>query len=86
MEKKGFLLLAHPPYSPDIASCDFFLFPELWKMLTGVAYDDEEDLFSEVQGCLKQLSKDGLYHPFKDWFHRCYKYIVQEEGYVEKNN
>ncbi len=44
MEKKGFMLLAHPPYSPDMASCDFFLFPELKKMLAGNAYDDEEDL------------------------------------------
>ncbi len=27
----------------------------------------------DVQGSLKQLSKDGLYHPFKDWVQRCYK-------------
>ena len=86
MEKKGFLLLAHPPYSPDMAPCDFFLFPELKKMLAGIAYDDEEDLFSTVQGCLKQLSKDGLYHPFEDWVKRCYKCIVQGGGYVEKSN
>ncbi len=84
-EKEGVLDVSSCPLqSPYMASCDFFL--ELKKMLAGIAYDDEEDLFSAGQGYLKQLSKDGLYHPFEDWVQRCYKCIVQEGGYVGKNN
>ena len=45
------MLLAHPPYSPDMASCDFFLFPELKKMLAAIVYNDEEDLFSASSSC-----------------------------------
>ena len=28
-------VLKHPPYSPDLSPCDFFLFPRLKKMLSG---------------------------------------------------
>ena len=28
-------VLNHPPYSPDMSPCDFFLFPRLKKMLSG---------------------------------------------------
>ena len=28
-------LLAHPPYSPDLAPCDYFLFPFLKQQLRG---------------------------------------------------
>ena len=29
-------VLNHPPYSPDLSPCDFFLFPRLKKMLSGI--------------------------------------------------
>ena len=29
----GYELLFHPPYSPDLAPCDFFLFPNLKRSL-----------------------------------------------------
>ena len=28
-------VLNHPPYSPELSPCDFFLFPRLKKMLSG---------------------------------------------------
>ena len=31
-------VLNHPPYSPDLSPCDFFLFPRLKKMLSGNIY------------------------------------------------
>jgi len=31
----GYELLPHPPYSPDLAPCDFFLFPNLKMSLVG---------------------------------------------------
>jgi histone-lysine N-methyltransferase SETMAR len=30
--------LPHPPYSPDLAPCDFFLFPSLKNNLAGRKY------------------------------------------------
>ena len=31
-------VLNHPPYSPDLSPCDFFLFPRLKKMLSQNKY------------------------------------------------
>ena len=31
-------VLNHPPYSPNLSSCDFFLFPRFKKMLSGIKY------------------------------------------------
>ena len=35
LAKHGTAQLQQPPYSPDLASCDFFLFPRLKKVLKG---------------------------------------------------
>ena len=32
-------LLPHPPYSPDLSPCDYFLFPNLKKWLGGKRFD-----------------------------------------------
>ena len=41
-------LLSHPPYSPDLAPCDFWIFPELKKTLKGRRFLSLEDLKIEV--------------------------------------
>ena len=35
LASKKMKVLNHPPYSPDLSPCDFFLFPRLKKMLSG---------------------------------------------------
>ena len=35
LETKKVTVLPHPPYSPDLAPADFFLFPKLKRMLSG---------------------------------------------------
>ena len=37
-------VLNHPPYSPDLNPCDFFLFPRLKKMLSGNKYTSRSSL------------------------------------------
>ena len=36
--------LSHPPYSPDLSPCDFFLFPLLKKTLFGRRYESRSAL------------------------------------------
>ena len=35
LKESGLDVLDHPPYSPDLSPCDFWLFPRLKEMLTG---------------------------------------------------
>ena len=53
-EVKSFLasekvkVLNHPPYSPDLSPCDFFLFPRLKKMLFENKYTYRSSLGSAI--------------------------------------
>ena len=40
---EGVQLMSHPPYSPDLAPCDFFLFPHVKKQLRGTRCDSPQD-------------------------------------------
>jgi hypothetical protein len=42
LAKKRIKLLSHPPYSPDLAPADYFLFPQLKKDLAGITMTQEE--------------------------------------------
>ena len=43
LASEGVQLMSHPPYSPDLAPCDFFLFPHAKKQLRGTRYDSPQD-------------------------------------------
>ena len=45
-------VLNHPPYSPDLNPCDFFLFPRLKKILSGNKYTSRSSLGSAIYQCL----------------------------------
>ena len=44
LAKHGTSQLQQPPYSPDLAPCDFFLFPRLKKVLKGHRFEATEDI------------------------------------------
>ena len=47
--------LPHAPYSPDLAPCNFWLFPQLKTRLAFQRFGNEEGLKQAVQGVLGQL-------------------------------
>jgi hypothetical protein len=40
-------VIPHPPYSPDLISCDFFLFPKVKLKLKGRRFDTTEKIQAE---------------------------------------
>ena len=52
-------VLNHPPYSPDLSLCDFFLFPWLKKMLSGNKYTSRSSLGSatRIYQCLQHTKR-----------------------------
>ena len=45
----GFTLVSHPPYSPDLAPSDYFLFGDLKENLRGTRFSDEFELQAAVK-------------------------------------
>jgi len=72
----GYELLPHPPYSPDLAPFDFFLFPNLKKSLPRQKFASNEEVVTATQAYFA----DGL----KKLEHRWVKCIELKADYVEK--
>ncbi|KAJ7332427.1 hypothetical protein JRQ81_014607 [Phrynocephalus forsythii] len=81
----GYEVLQHPPYSPDLAPSDFFLFPKMKKPLRGRRFDNREDVIFEVEQWFSRKAEDfykeGLKQVKKLW-HKC---VTLQEDYMEKN-
>lgn len=84
MTKKRINLLPHAPYSPDLAPCDFWLFPQLKKFLAGSKFDTETELKTAVEGYTREVSKNGLLFVMESWDKRLTKCIEFQGDYVEK--
>ena len=55
--KKQICVIDHPPYSPDLSPCDYFLFPKLKTAMKGAVYDDVPTIQAAVTQVLKNISK-----------------------------
>ena len=76
-------VLNHPPYSPDLSPCDFFLFPRLKKMLSGNKYTSRSSLSSAIYQCLQQIPKEDYLSAFRDWVKRLQKCVSVKGEYFE---
>ena len=80
------LNLTLPPYSPNLAPCDFFLFPSLKTKLQVIRFETSEAVLKKSEAILKDLTKNGLHHVFEEWQQRSKKCIQLGGEYFEKDN
>jgi hypothetical protein len=50
-------LAPHPPYSPDLAPSDFYLFWDIKRCLAGLSFEDADQLFAVVEGVVEGIEK-----------------------------
>jgi transposase len=62
-------VLEHPPYSPDLAPCDFYLFPKIKSVLKGTHFLSVEDVKANTTEILNSLSENDLQNCFERWQH-----------------
>jgi histone-lysine N-methyltransferase SETMAR len=84
LEASKIKLLPHPPYSPDLAPCDFYLFPKLKENLRGIRFETKEDLHNAVIAGLKSFTKADLHACWEKWISRMNKCIKFDGEYFEK--
>ena len=61
---------SHPPYSPDIAPCDFWLFPKL----RGCLYETIEEMKEAVTKVIDTLTQedfDGAFQKLSEQYNKC---------------
>jgi transposase len=60
LKKERVKLLPHPPYSPDLAPCDFYLFPKIKQELSGRSFDSIENLSRAIQAIVDGTLKSNI--------------------------
>lgn len=83
MELK-FELLPHPPYSPDLAPSDFFLFPNLKKWLGGQRFYSNDEVISQTEAYFADLPSSYFLDGLKKLEYRLDKCVKLKGDYVEK--
>ena len=70
LTKMGIKTVPQPPYSPDLAPCDFGLFPKL----TGCRYETIEEMKEAVTKVIDTITQEGFHGAFSkllEWYNKC---------------
>jgi histone-lysine N-methyltransferase SETMAR len=82
LDQMEFTRLPHPPFSPDLAPTDFFLFGYMKHLLEGKEFESPEHLYSEVTKILQSIQKAMLQDAYLEWINRLRKCIELGGKYV----
>ena len=66
----GITTVPQPPYSPDLAPCDFWLFPKL----RGCHYETIEEIKEAVRKVIDMLTQEdfnGAFQKLLEWYNKC---------------
>ena len=70
----GIKTVPHRPYSPDLASCDFWLFPKLKEKLRGCRNETIEEMKEAVTKVIDTLTLEDFHGAFQkllEWYNKC---------------
>ncbi|KOC62943.1 Putative uncharacterized protein FLJ37770, partial [Habropoda laboriosa] len=82
--KHNLLTLPHPPYSPDLAPPDFFLFPRLKRQMKGRRFDTIETVQEAVTRGLRSIPVENFQQAYANWQTRYTKCINSGGCYFEE--
>jgi hypothetical protein len=77
-------LLEHPPYFPDLAPSDFYLFPKPKLFLSGQLLSSSQEVIAAVGGYFADLTKNRYRDGIMALEHRWNKCISLKGDYVGK--
>jgi hypothetical protein len=83
LTKNGMTQLLQPPYSPDLAPCEFFLFPLMKKVLKGKRFADVEEVKKKTTEALKGITLKEFQDCFEKWKTRLDRCIASNGQYFE---
>ena len=75
--------LNRPPYSPDLSSPDYVLFPKVKLQLKGARFDTTEEIQKAVTDQLNKIPAEDFSNPMKKLETRANLYITSNGSYFE---
>ena len=82
LEENKVVRIDHPPYSPDLAPCDFYMFGYLKNHFSNTVFNSMEDAVQQITAFLKSIPKKQLIGVFDEWRNRLKRCIELEGEYV----
>ena len=76
--------LNHPPYSPDLAPSDFYLFRNLKSNLRGTRFPDDDDLKATTEAWFEEQTEDFYFKGIDSLKDKWAKNIEVKGDYIEK--
>ncbi len=73
-------ILPHPPYSPDLAPSDFFLFNHIKSRMRGLRFATLEELRTKVDFEIRQIGQFEFQHTMEVSFRKCLTACIRERG------
>ena len=67
LAEKKIAVLEQPPYSPDLAPCDFFLFPKLKGIIKGIHFESVEAIKRAVTTELRGIPEESFQQCIGVW-------------------
>ena len=83
-ERNGYKLIPHPAHSPDLATSDFFLFPNLKKDIRGCHFRSDGEVVTAVEEWVNGQDPDFFSSGLMTLEHHWSKCITLEGNYIEK--
>jgi histone-lysine N-methyltransferase SETMAR len=83
LEKYGWQVLLHPPYSPDKSPTDFDLLPNLKKPLRGKRFRSIEEVSNKVTRVIGRIKNEGVLTGIQDLPKRRTAVIKHNGNYIE---
>ncbi|KAJ4448840.1 hypothetical protein ANN_00231 [Periplaneta americana] len=83
LAKHGITTVHQPPYSPDLAPCDFWLFPKLKTPLKGSHFESREEIMRNATTELNTIPKEDFQRCFRQWKDRWAKCVHAQGAYFE---
>ena len=77
-------ILGHPPNNPDLAPCNFYLFPKIKEKLREKRFMDVKVAVTAYEKAVEETPKDEWAKCFSQWFHRMRRCIDVNGQYFEK--
>lgn len=81
LEGENFIIMDHPPYSPDLAPCDFWLFDYIKQRLD--SQKDVKSLAKAITAIVDSIPKEEFIKTFEKWVERIQLCIKNKGHYFE---
>ena len=79
----GIKTVLHPPYSPDLVPCDFWLFSKLNENLRGCRYERIEEMKETVTKVIEILAQEDFHGTLQKLLERYNNCIAAGVDYFE---